>query len=93
MRINWLRNAAAHIICGLPRIDYGLDLSSRRTCADCAALERVAIVNQIRNTLAIERRSDAALRDLELCLEPMLASQADSRACRERFVLATPKQT
>ncbi len=60
---------------------------------DRAALERVAIVNQIGNTLAIERRSEAALRDLERCLEPMLASQAESRAFRERFMPARPIQT
>src|SRR5215467_1841623 len=50
---------------------------------DRAALERVAIVTQIGNTLGIERRPEAALRDLELCLRPMLASQAESRAFRE----------
>ena len=59
---------------------------------DRAALERVAIVHQIGNTLAIERRSEAALRDLELCLELMLASQAESRAFRERFMPARPVQ-
>jgi hypothetical protein len=56
-------------------------------------LERVAVVNRIGNTLAIERRSEAALRNLELCLEPMLASQAEARAFRERFMPARPKQT
>jgi hypothetical protein len=60
---------------------------------DRAALGRVAIVNQIGSTLAIERRSEAALRDLELCFEPMLASQDESRAFRGRFMLARSVQT
>jgi hypothetical protein len=53
--------------------------------SDRAALERVAVVSQIGETLAIERRPDATLRDLELCLEPMLASQAESQAFWDRF--------
>jgi hypothetical protein len=55
---------------------------------DRAALERVAIVNQIGNTLMVVRRPECTLRDLELCLEPTLASQAESRAFRERFMPA-----
>jgi hypothetical protein len=35
--------------------------------------------------LAVERRPEATLRDLELCLEPMLATQADSQAFWDRF--------
>jgi hypothetical protein len=58
---------------------------------DRAALERVAIVSQIGNTLAIERRPEATLRDIELCLEPMLASQADSQAFWGRFKLGRPQ--
>jgi hypothetical protein len=57
---------------------------------DRAALERVAIVSQIGDTLMIERRADATLRDLELCLEPMLASQVDSQAFRDRFAPRRP---
>jgi hypothetical protein len=52
---------------------------------DRAALDRVAVVSQIGDTLMIERRPDATLRDLELCLEPMLASQAESQAFWDRF--------
>jgi hypothetical protein len=52
---------------------------------DRAALERVAVVSQIGNALAIERRPEATLRDIELCLEPMLASKAESQvALRSR---------
>jgi hypothetical protein len=52
---------------------------------DRAALERVGVISAIGDTLAIERRPEATLRDLELCLEPMLASQADSQAFWDRF--------
>jgi hypothetical protein len=52
---------------------------------DRAALERVAIVNSVADTLAIERRPEATLRDLELCFEPMLASKAESQALWDRF--------
>jgi len=52
---------------------------------DRAALDRVAIVNLVGDTLVIERRPEATLRDLELCLEPMLASMADSQAFWDRF--------
>jgi hypothetical protein len=52
---------------------------------DRAALERVAMVSQIGDTLAIERRPEATLRDLELCLEPMLASRTESQAFWDRF--------
>lgn len=52
---------------------------------DRAALERVAVVSEIGDTLAIERRPEATLRDIELCLEPMLASRADSQEFRDRF--------
>jgi hypothetical protein len=56
------------------------------TLSDRAALERAAVVGPIGNALAIQRRSDATLRDLEICFEPMLASQANARTFRERFV-------
>jgi hypothetical protein len=52
---------------------------------DRAALERVAVVSSIGDTLAIERRPEATLRDLELCLEPMLASKAEAQAFWDRF--------
>jgi hypothetical protein len=52
---------------------------------DRAALDRVAIVSSVGDTLVIERRPEATLRDLELCLEPMLASKADSQAFWDRF--------
>jgi hypothetical protein len=57
---------------------------------DHAALGRVAIVNTIGDTLAIERRPGATLRDLELCLEPMLASQVESQAFWDRFAPSRP---
>jgi hypothetical protein len=47
---------------------------------DRAALERVAVVTVVGDTLGIERRPEASLRDIELCLEPMLATQADLAA-------------
>jgi hypothetical protein len=52
---------------------------------DRVALERVAIVTAVGDTLAVERRPEATLRDVELCLEPMLATQADSQAFWDRF--------
>jgi hypothetical protein len=52
---------------------------------DRAALERVAMVTAASDTLAIERRPEATLHALELCLEPMLATQADSQAFWDRF--------
>lgn len=52
---------------------------------DRAALERVATVRQVGDVLAIERRPEATLRDIELCLEPMLASRAESQAFWDRF--------
>lgn len=58
---------------------------------DRSALERVAIVSQDGETLAIERRPNATLRDLELCLEPMLASQAESQAFWDRFAPRRPQ--
>ena len=54
---------------------------------DRAALERVAIVSWVGDTLVIERRSEATLRDLELCFEPVLASKAESQAFWDRFKL------
>jgi hypothetical protein len=59
--------------------------------SDRTALERVAVVSQIGETLAIELQPDATLRDLELCLEPMLASPAESQAFRDRFPLRRPQ--
>jgi hypothetical protein len=47
---------------------------------DRGALERVAVVTTVGDTLAIERRPEANLRDIELCLEPMLPTDADSAA-------------
>jgi hypothetical protein len=58
---------------------------------DRAALERVAVVNPVGDTLAIERRPEATLRDLELCLEPMLASKAESQAFWDRFAPRRPQ--
>jgi hypothetical protein len=58
---------------------------------DRAALERVAIVVSVGDTLAIERRPEATLRDLELCLEPMLASKTESQAFRDRFKVRPPQ--
>lgn len=55
---------------------------------DRAALERVAIVTQIGNTLAIERRPEAALRDLELCLDRCLRR----RPSREHFGSASHRR-
>jgi hypothetical protein len=52
---------------------------------DRGALERVAIVSSVGDTLVIERRPEATLRDLELCLEPMLASKDNSQAFWDRF--------
>jgi len=52
---------------------------------DRAALERVAVVSPLGDTLVIERRPEATLRDLELCFEPMLASKTDSQAFWDRF--------
>jgi hypothetical protein len=54
---------------------------------DRAALERVAIVDSVGDTLAIERRPEATLRDLEQCLEPMLASKVESEAFWDRFAV------
>jgi hypothetical protein len=54
---------------------------------DRAALERVAIVSWVRDTRVIDRRSEATLRDLELCFEPVLASKAESQAFWDRFKL------
>ena len=58
---------------------------------DRTALERVAVVSQIGKALAIERRHEATLRDLEQCLEPMLASQAESQAFGNRFTPLRPQ--
>lgn len=52
---------------------------------DRAALEQVAVVTSFSDTLDIDRRPEATLRDLELCLEPMLASKAESEAFWELF--------
>jgi hypothetical protein len=52
---------------------------------DRAALERVAIASSVGDTLAIERRPEATLRDLELCLEPLPASKAESQEFWDRF--------
>jgi hypothetical protein len=52
---------------------------------DRAALECVAIVSSLGDSLVIERRPEATSRDLELCFEPMLASKADSQAFWDRF--------
>jgi hypothetical protein len=54
---------------------------------DRGALERVAVVSQIGNALAMERRPEATLRDIELCVEPMLATRADSQAFWDHFRL------
>jgi hypothetical protein len=78
----WLRAVA-------DRLWLGPELAA--SLPDRAALERVAVVNQIGNTLAIERRPGASLRDLELCLRPILASQADARAFEDRFLPGRPK--
>jgi hypothetical protein len=58
---------------------------------DRAALERVAIVSSLGDTLAIERRPEATLRDIELCVEPMLATRADSQAFWDRFKTRSPR--
>jgi len=65
------------------RLWLGAEFASMLT--DRVALEGVAEVESLGNTLAIRRRREATLRDLELCLEPMLASQAESKAFAERF--------
>ena len=72
----YLRAVADHIWLGP---DFAARLSDR------PALERVAVVRDIGETLAIERRPEATLRDLELCLESMLPSQAESQAFWDRF--------
>jgi hypothetical protein len=58
---------------------------------DRAALERVAVVSPVGDTLAIERRPEATLHDLELCLEPMLPSQAEPQAFWARFAPPRPQ--
>src|SRR6516165_691664 len=50
-------------------------------------LERVAVVSQIGNARAIGRRPEATLRDIELSLSPMLASNAEPQAIPERLWL------
>jgi hypothetical protein len=47
-------------------------------------LERVAVVSQIGNARAIGRRPEATLRDIELSLSPMLASNAEPQAFWDR---------
>lgn len=57
---------------------------------DRAALERVAIVEQIGESVSIERRSEATLRDLELCFAPLLPTAAEGRELGARIVLRRP---
>jgi hypothetical protein len=61
--------------------DFAAMLPDRR------ALERVAVVSQIGNALAIERRPEATLRDIEPCVEPMLPTRAESQAFWDHFRL------
>jgi len=53
---------------------------------DRAALERLTFVRQIGETLSIERRPEATLRDLELCLALMLPTQAEGWAFGEQIM-------
>ena len=53
---------------------------------DRVALERVAIIRRVGDTLAIERRPDATLRDIEQCLAPLLPTPDDSIAFSERII-------
>ena len=66
------------------RLWLGPDLAA--LVEDRAALERVAFVRPVGDTLAIERRPDATLRDIELCLAPLLPTPADSLAFSERIL-------
>src|SRR5262249_51598224 len=66
------------------RLWLGPDLAA--LVEDRAALERVAFVRPVGDTQAIERRPDATLRDIELCLAPLLPTPADSLAFSERIL-------
>jgi len=46
----------------------------------------VAVVRSVGDTVAIERRPDATLRDIEKCLAPLLPTPDDSIAFSERII-------
>jgi hypothetical protein len=52
---------------------------------DREALERVATIEDVSNVLAVTRRPEASLRDIELCLAPLLATQEDLDAFLARI--------
>jgi hypothetical protein len=70
------------------RLWLGPDLAA--LVEDRVAVERAATVRPVGNTLSIERRPDSTLRDIELCLAPLLATPADSIAFSQRILSMKP---
>jgi len=72
------------------RLWLGPDLAA--LVQDRVALERVAIVRPVGDTLAIERRPDATLRDIEQCLARLLPTPDDSITFSRRIFGTKPDE-